>query len=88
MEKWQKIDRDEQESVIVLDYGQKELSLYTARETVYKRLLKKIGKPTKIYYRNNLITGVDWTIPFNNENAVKIFSKKLLIRKYKINYSC
>ena len=78
-EKWQNINREEQECVIILDYGQKELNLYTSREAVYKRLIKKIGNPIKIYYNKNLISGASWKLKFANEKTVKIFSKTLLI---------
>ena len=39
-EKWQKIDREEQEGIMGLDYARKEISFYTSREAVYKRILK------------------------------------------------
>ncbi len=85
-EKWQKIDRNEQESILLLDYEQKEINFYTSREAVYKRILKILGKPTKIFYTKGLITGVNWLLPFDDKKTSKLFSKKLLIRKPKINH--
>ena len=83
--KWQKIDRNEQESILLLDYEQKEINFYTSREAVYKRMLKIFGSPTKTFYTKGLITGVNWTLSFDDKKASKLFSKKLLIRKFKIN---
>lgn len=85
-QKWQKIDRNEQESIMILDYEQKEISFYTSREAVYKRILKILGNPTKTFYTKSLITGVNWTLSFDDKKATKLFSKKLLIRKLKIKY--
>ncbi len=79
-------DYTEQESTVNIDYFNREISIYTCRKAVYNRILKKIGNPTKTYYINNLISGARWNISFTDSRAVKIFSKKLLIRKYKINY--
>lgn len=82
-EKWQDVSRNEQETTIILDYKQKEIDLYTSREAVSKRLIRKIGNPTKVYYINSLVSGTRWTIPFDSERAVKIFSKNLLIGNLK-----
>lgn len=73
--------REEQETIINIDYYEKNIYLYTSRELVYKRLIKKIGTPTKYYYTINkdFISGVEWKIPFYNKNCTKIFSKTLLI---------
>ena len=79
-EKWQKIDREEQ------DYDKKEVNFYTSREAVYKRILKILGNPTKTFYTKGLITGVNWSLSFDDKKTSKLFSKKLLIRKFKIKY--
>ena len=71
---------------MVLDYEQKEIDFYTSREAVYKRITKAIGTPTKIFYTKQLITGAKWIISFDDKKANKFFSKKLLIRKFKIKY--
>ena len=84
--KWQKIDRNEQESILLLDYEQKEINFYTSREAVYKRILKILGNPTKTFYTKGLITGVNWILSFDDKKTSKLFSKKLLIRKFKIKY--
>ena len=85
-QKWQKIDREEQEGIMCLDYDRKEINFYTSREAVYKRILKILGNPTKIFYTRGLITGVNWSLSFDDKKTSKLFSKKLLIRKFKIKY--
>ncbi len=85
-QKWQKIDRTEQESILLLDYEQKEIDFYTSREAVYRRVIKAIGTPVKIYYTKQLITGAKWKIPFDDKKATKLFSKKILVRKLKIKH--
>ena len=81
-----KIDREEQEGVMGLDYARKEISFYTSREAVYKRILKILGNPTRIFYTKGLITGVNWILSFDDKKTSKLFSKKLLMRKLKVKY--
>ena len=66
-QKWQKIDKEEQEGVMGLDYARKEISFYTSREVVYKRILKILGSPTRIFYTKGLITGVNWILSFDDK---------------------
>lgn len=76
-----KTSREEQETIINVDYYEKKIILYTSRESVYKRLINRIGKPTKFYYTldDKFITGVRWDIPFNNKNSTRVFSKTLIV---------
>lgn len=79
--KFIKTNREEQETIINIDYYNKEIFLYTSREAVYKRLLKKIGEATKYYYTADykFITGARWTIPFDDKNSTRIFSKTIIV---------
>ena len=46
----------------------------------YKRLIDKIGTPTKEYTTNGKITGAKWEIPFKEKNKLKwIFSRPTII---------
>lgn len=73
--------REEQETIINIDYFEKIVILYTSRESVYKRLISRIGQPTKSYYTldKKFITGVKWEIPFNDKKSTRIFSKTLIV---------
>lgn len=61
---WEIIPRDEQETIIQIDYCDKKIDVYTTRKSVANRLKKKFGEPDnvstsdgKIYaisYRRNL----------------------------------
>ena len=75
-----KINREEQESIICIDYYKKCLIIYTSKEITYKRLLKKLGNPYKLFYTNNKISGAKWEVPFSNKKSIKIcLSRPLLI---------
>ena len=45
---WYEIPRDEQETVINIDYYERTISLYTTRKAVANKLLKKLGQPTRV----------------------------------------
>lgn len=80
--KWEKIPADEKEVIISLNHVEYTLSIYTSISSVYNRLLKKIGKPTKIGINNNLIYSAEWIIDANNrEKAAKVLSKTTMLKK-------
>lgn len=71
---------EEQESVINVDYSAKSVKVYTCRTSVYKRLEKKLGAPTRIYYTKGLISGAEWDVDFNDKKRVGyIFSRPTII---------
>ena len=73
--KWQKIPTNEKEVIIYLDSEDYTLNIYTAKASVYNRLLKKIGEPTKMGINNNLIYNAEWILDANDrEKAAKILS--------------
>ena len=50
MTKFYNTSPDEQETIINVDYGKREVHCYTSRYAVYDRLLAKLGEPTKTFY--------------------------------------
>ena len=52
---WEIVPRDEQETIINIDYYKKTINVYTSRKQVGERLKKKIGDPTDKYISNNKI---------------------------------
>lgn len=54
----------EQETHLYIDYYEKEVILYTNRQSVYKRLVKKIGVPNKLDMSENIFYSATWNIPF------------------------
>lgn len=71
---------EEQETIINIDYGKKEVNCYTSRYAVYERLIRKVGQPTQTYYTNKKISGASWTIPFTDKKMLNvIFSKTVIL---------
>lgn len=71
---------EEQETIINVDYGKREVYCYTSRYAVYDRLKEKLGEPTKTFYTNRKISGATWTIPFSDKKILgNIFSRPTII---------
>lgn len=81
--KWEEIPRDEQETIINVDYCDKTISFYTCRKSVADRLLRKIGEPTKIDTHDGKICGVTYQRNLFDKDLAKFFSKMLLIGSFK-----
>lgn len=60
----------EQETIINFDYEERQVFVYTCNKRVYDRLNKKIGKPHKVYYTKEKISGASWVIPFANKKTI------------------
>ena len=84
---WEIAPRDEQETLINIDYYEKTINVYTSRKQVGERLKKKIGEPTNIYTTNNKIYAVGYKRNLCDKDVVKFLSKTLLIGNFK-NDNC
>lgn len=83
-DKFYKAEYEEQETIINIDYAGSKASIYTSRESIGKRIQKKIGQPTKKYYTEGKISGVIWDIPFEDKNKITaILSRPTLIGNIK-----
>lgn len=82
-EKFYNIDRNEQETDIIIDYAAKVVTVYTSRYSVYDKLSKKISNPDETDYVGKKIASATWRIPFDNKNVARIFSKCLMIGNMK-----
>lgn len=69
--KWTSISLDEQETLLNFDYFEKKLLVYTTRQPVANRLKKKLGEPTKETMIEGKIASNEWTILFENREAIK-----------------
>lgn len=76
---WNTIPREEQETIINLDYLDKKISLYTTRYAVANKLKNKIGEPTKINYSNNKIDSVEYEMSMNDKRARYLLSVRVLL---------
>lgn len=72
-------DIKEQETIINVDYEKKIATFYTSRKTIYSRMKKEIGEPTRVYYIGKKITGATWEISFKDKRINKIFYKSKII---------
>jgi len=83
--KWYLIPRDEQETIINIDYCEKTITVYTTRKQTGERLVKKIGKPDKIDYFNGVVSGIFYKRNLYDKDVAKFFSKSLLVGCFKNN---
>lgn len=81
--KWEVIPRDEQETIINVDYYEKTISVYTTRKQTAERLYKKIGEPTKIDLHDGYISGVTYVRNLFDKDVAKFFSKGLIIGTFR-----
>lgn len=81
--KWEVVPRDEQETIINVDYCEKTISIYTTRKATADRLLKKVGEPTKTDLHNGSIYAVTYIRSIFDKDVAKFFSKGLIIGTFK-----
>lgn len=80
---WEIIPRDEQETIINIDYFEKTITVYTTRKSVAQRLKKKIGEPTSVDKNNGKIYSVTYKRNLFDKDVSKFFSKMLLIGSFR-----
>lgn len=83
--KWKILPRDEQETIMNIDYFDKTISVYTSRKSVGERLYKKFGEPTYSDMQNGLIISVTYVRNLFDSDVSKFFSKMLLIGAFRDN---
>ena len=81
--KWEIVPRDEQETLINVDYCEKTITVYTTRKQTAERLQKKIGEPTTQDVHNGFISGVTYKRSLFDKDVTKFFSKGLIIGTFK-----
>lgn len=82
---WDNIPRDEQETIINIDYFERTINVYTTRKSTAERLQRKVGKPTKILQNDKLVYAVEYKRSFSDKDVAKFLSKGLLIGGCKSN---
>lgn len=82
---WEIVPRDEQETLINVDYFEKTITIYTTRKATADRLIKKIGEPTSIDKTNNLVSGITYKRSLFDKDVAKFFSKGLIIGGFREN---
>jgi hypothetical protein len=82
-EKFYNVDRNEQETNIIIDYAAKIVTVYTSRYSVYNKLLSKLSNPDVTDYVGKEIASATWRISFNDKKLARVFSKCLMIGNIK-----
>ena len=80
---WEIVPRDEQETLINIDYCEKTINVYTSRKQVGERLKKKMGEPTDKYVSNGKIYAVNYKRNLFDKDVAKFLSKMLLIGAFR-----
>lgn len=80
---WEIVPRDEQETIINIDYYDKKISVYTSRKQVGERLRKKLGEPTYAYSNDGRIFGVTYERNLFDKDVSKFFSKMLMVGTFR-----
>ena len=76
-------DIGEQESQINIHRGDRQVSIYSSIKVICKRLIKKLGNPTKVYYTKGMISGIMWELPYTDKNISRLISKSIFIGNIK-----
>lgn len=80
---WEMVPRDEQETIINIDYCEKTIDVYTSRKQVGERLEKKMGEPTNKYISDGKICAVNYRRNLYDKDVTSFLSKTLLIGNFK-----
>lgn len=80
---WDYVPRDEQETIINIDYFEKIITVYTTRKAVALRLKKKLGEPTSCDENNGKVYSVTYKRNLFDKDVAKFFSKMLMIGAFR-----
>lgn len=75
---WISVPREEQETIINIDYGKRTLNFYTSRKTIANRLEKKIGMADKV----EMIGGKVYAASYKRDltdKSINVFLSKTII---------
>ena len=84
---WYDVLREEQETMINIDYQERILKFYTNRKSVANKLEKKVGKPTKIDTTNGKISGVYYVRNLTDDDIRPFLSKTITVGGFSLKNS-
>ena len=82
---WDLVPRDEQETVINIDYYEKTITVYTSRKSVAERLKRKVGDPDYADKIENRIVGVTYKMPLHDKRVKQFLSIGNIIGGFRNN---
>lgn len=71
---WIEVPREEQETIININYCDRTIMFYTSRKSVANKIEKKIGKPDKIYKIQEKKCGIEYKRKLSDENIKQFLS--------------
>lgn len=80
---WENVPREEQETMMNIDYEEKTIRIYTTRKSVADRLFKKIGPATSVEMSNGKVYSVTYKRNLFDKDVAKFFSKSLLVGAFR-----
>lgn len=83
---WEIVPRDEQETIINIDYFEKTITVYTSRKQVAERLKKKIGEPDYTDKIEGKISGITYRMPLHDKRVKQFLSIGNIIGGFRNNY--
>lgn len=79
---WEEVPREEQETLINIDYEEKKVKVYTSRKSVARRLIKRLGEPKEYLKNKDKIYGIDYEFNFDDEKVSKVVAKSVFIGNF------
>ena len=74
---WENVNFDEQETTINIDYFERKLYFYTTRQSVARRLIRKVGEPDRIETIDGKVCAVSYTRELSNPKINCFLSKTI-----------
>lgn len=81
--KFRSTPTDEKEAIILFDYVEEKISIYSTNQSASKKLLKKLGEPLQIDYIENEVASMKWEVKFCDREKIR---KGLSISNFVTNY--
>mgnify|MGYP003571418699 CR=1 FL=1 len=69
--KWNSIPLDEKEVLILVDYYERTITIYTSNQPTSTKLLKKLGEPTRKDYFEGLVASMEWKVSFDDREKIR-----------------
>ena len=81
--KFHSIATEEKEAIILFDYEEEKISIYTTNPSASRKLLKKLGEPIQIDYIENEVASMKWEVKFcDRKKIIKGLSISNFITSY------
>ena len=76
---WENKNFDEQETTITIDYFERKLYFYTTRQSVARKLIKKIGEPDKVETTDEKICAISYERDLSSSTIKSFLSTTIIV---------